>query len=228
MKTKGTIYLSKCLVSGKYYVGQTRKERPEDRIREHLKAETKMHFHKAIRHHGPDNFVFCWLRYKNVPLWMLDDLEQFFIALYKTYERGYNMTPGGDFKPMDVPEIAKKIRGENHWTKTNPSSLENTRGDNHYTKQPGYSGKTIQDNHWIKISPSSVEKISGDNHYTKQPGYVSHIKGDKNPMKRAEVREKISGDKNPNKRPEVIEKRKRTIAEKKRKKSEEQGQIWLF
>ena len=105
---KGSIYLARCLINGKCYVGQTIKENPEDRINQHLQTKTNNMFHRAIRKYKPENFVWCWIRYKDVPEWLLNDLERFFIALYKTQEIGYNMTPGGNFNPMSDPEICMR------------------------------------------------------------------------------------------------------------------------
>ena len=247
---KGSIYLSKCLISEKCYVGQTI-QNPENRIRMHLKAQSNTIFHYAIKKYKPENFVWCLLRYKDIPFWLLDDLEQFFIALYKTeYPNGYNMTPGGDFNPSKVPEIVKKRSGENHYSKTNSEAWK-------------YNQESV-----LKANkdPERIAKISGKNHYANQLGYVSKISGENhpfykdlefrenllnrmlnnNPMHNLEYSSKISGENhyyytNPegrdrhkkattiaNRCPKKIQKSKESFSKTIRKKSEESGQIWLL
>lgn len=47
---------------------------------------------------------------------LLMEREAYWVAHYNTYEDDfhYNLTPGGDFSPMKIPEIAAKISGENN------------------------------------------------------------------------------------------------------------------
>ena len=235
---KGSLYLARCLITGECYVGQTKRERPEDRINQHLNAKTDSYFHKSIRYHGQENFVFCWLRYKNVPLWLLNDLEQFFIALYKTYESGYNRTRGGNCSIQPSEEILAKRSGDNHYSKTNPQAWERNKTATRVANQkPEVVAKRSGDNHYYKTNivgknrnreiveqavrnPEAIAKRSGENHYMS-----------KNPEKREKFVEKTierNNTNNPMKNPEAVEKMKRTKAENRKRKSKESGQIWLF
>lgn len=59
-------------------------------------------FHQAIRKYGLENFDFeivAEISSEEYTKQMLDELEQFFIQYYNSYENGYNATKGGDDNP---------------------------------------------------------------------------------------------------------------------------------
>ena len=121
----GSIYIARCVINWKGYCGQTIQEY-YDRIRQHKeKSEIgkSSRFYSAIRKHGFDNFIWCWLHYKDLHESKLDQYERYYIWLFELEnpDNGYNMTPGGDFSPMKIPEIVEKARQ----TRSSYETLEN-------------------------------------------------------------------------------------------------------
>lgn len=196
----GSIYLAKNLVTGKNYIGQTRQKNPLQRIREHKMASSNNYFHNSINEHGIDNFMFCWLHFKDLPINKLSQYERYYIWYYdtKNKENGYNMTDGGEISPMHDPEIRKKHK--------------QVMSDTIFGKNPMHDPEIRAKHKEIMNSPEVLAKKSGDNHFTKQPGYV----------------EKRSGENNVMKRPEVVDQWKKTYYENKMKRKKESGQTFLL
>ena len=97
------IYLATNLVNNKKYIGQTTKERFEERQLEHLfdtfHLSNNVAFHNAIKKYGYENFKFEIIE-ENVSKQDIDSREQYWIAHYNTYihaknSNGYNETLGG-------------------------------------------------------------------------------------------------------------------------------------
>ena len=99
----GRIYGLTCLVTGKMYIGQTKREL-DRRILGHLssaKNGSKFLIHKAINKYGFENFyieefevIEC-----ETPEDLASDLnvlEESYIEYYNTFGKGYNMNKGGD------------------------------------------------------------------------------------------------------------------------------------
>lgn len=92
----GCIYLITNLITKKVYVGLTTRE-PEIRWQQHEYSgrNPKYHFHHSIKKHGWENFKPEILA-ENIPIEELGDLEMYYIALYDSFNNGYNSTKGGD------------------------------------------------------------------------------------------------------------------------------------
>lgn len=133
------------------------------RWNEHInKPQLYMYIDKAIAKHGVDNFelkVICELEQDDD---LLNEMEKYYIWKYNTYENDfhYNLTPGGDFCPMKVPEIAAKISGENHpfyghkhTPETKAKISKAMSGENN----PFY-GKKLSEKHRKKISEAKKGK----------------------------------------------------------------------
>ena len=137
----GSIYLARCIINWKGYCGQTSLEDPEIRIDQHETANLDTFFHRSIRKYGFDNFIFCWLHYKNIPKSKLNQYERYYIWLFdlQNPQKGYNMTPGGDTgfsfwedeerkeevihkmkEAKKTDEYKNKVSGDSHWTKRYP------------------------------------------------------------------------------------------------------------
>lgn len=99
----GRIYGLTCLITGKMYIGQTKREL-DRRILGHLssaKNGSNFLIHKAINKYGFENFyieefeiIEC-----ETPEDLINDLntlEEFYIEYYNTFGKGYNMNKGGD------------------------------------------------------------------------------------------------------------------------------------
>lgn len=117
---KGLIYLATNLKNNKVYIGQTLRKL-DVRIDRHIKDAkygSELIFHRAIRKHGADNFVFVILK-SNIDQNLLDKYERFYIKKYNSNNEnyGYNMTNGGKtyahniIKESQVLKIIEEIRG---------------------------------------------------------------------------------------------------------------------
>lgn len=93
------VYVARCLVNGKQYVGVTSRGLRE-RKRKHVEralAGSELCFHRALRKYGPANFE--WREEASGLLWKdACDREQALIAELATMDRarGYNVTKGGE------------------------------------------------------------------------------------------------------------------------------------
>ena len=97
------IYMIKNKKTGQKYIGQS--INIEKRWKDHCYGYDKKNSYI-------DNSINKYGQYKcenNSDL--LNELERYYIWKYNTYQdkNHYNLTPGGDFNPAKVPEIAKKI-----------------------------------------------------------------------------------------------------------------------
>ena len=116
---RGRIYVAICLVTGKWYIGQTIKS-IENRFKTHCNSAFNKNsdhkFHRAIRKYGKENFVVEEVMWVEAPTKQelkpkLDFLEQHFIRKFDTFKNGYNSTWGGDGTlgfHFIMPECAKR------------------------------------------------------------------------------------------------------------------------
>lgn len=113
----GIIYRCYCIESGKNYIGQTRTS---------LNERIRSHRWRAI--HDPCNFYFynAWNKYgENSLEWsilervvsdsleslskLLDEREKYWISKYDSFNKGYNLTPGGSDGIKEVQCKAVKV-----------------------------------------------------------------------------------------------------------------------
>ena len=124
----GVIYKATCSITGKSYIGQTVRTL-ETRQKEHLKAKDDYAFHRALRKHKPESFV--WSILENCDDATLGDKEKYWISFYDTFRNGYNETEGGDDasaliawqldNPDKVLENAKNgLKYANEWRRQHP------------------------------------------------------------------------------------------------------------
>ena len=111
MKT-ADIYLITNLITGKQYVGQTIKGYL-NRFDKHcfyaknpIKRKCPQLIDRVIATYGIENFKVELL--ETVDIKLKDEKEKYYIKLYNTLESGYNLTPGGDYNPMNDPDIRKR------------------------------------------------------------------------------------------------------------------------
>lgn len=110
------IYLIENKKTGQKYIGQS--DDIERRWGEHLRCKDRKNSYidNAIHKHGDENFtlsIICELEKDDD---LLNAMEEYYIWKFNTYKdkNHYNLTPGGDFNPMKVPEIAAKVSGKNN------------------------------------------------------------------------------------------------------------------
>lgn len=101
--------------TGQAYIGLS--ENIERRYRAHANGNgaKSSRIDRAMVKHGEDKFDLEIIEELPNDRDLLMEREAYWVAHYNTYENDfhYNLTPGGDFSPMKVPEIAAKISGEN-------------------------------------------------------------------------------------------------------------------
>lgn len=91
------IYKATNKINGKAYVGQTvfsLENRRDRHIREALNRKDNCYFHRAIRKYGIEKFDWEILQERDT-IEDLNRLEMYYIGLYDTFEKGYNLTLGG-------------------------------------------------------------------------------------------------------------------------------------
>lgn len=102
--------------TGQAYIGLS--ENIEDRWYNHIHSPSLKHSYidRAIYKHGEDKFHLEIIEELPNDRALLMEREEYWIAHYNTYEDDfhYNLTPGGDFCPMKIPEIAAKLSGDNN------------------------------------------------------------------------------------------------------------------
>src|ERR1035438_4765082 len=80
----GIIYIATCLVNDHRYIGKSKGKLRRRKIRHIRDAKngSNLTFHKALRKHGPHNFV--WKILVTIEWELLDPMEIDLIALYKS------------------------------------------------------------------------------------------------------------------------------------------------
>ena len=93
------VYAHTSTITNKRYIGLT-KESMKKRWQRHIVAananQNKYHFHNAIRLYGPDAWTHEILEKEIPDLKTANRQEQYYIAHYDTFNKGYNSTVGGD------------------------------------------------------------------------------------------------------------------------------------
>lgn len=106
------IYMIKNLITNQLYIGQS--VNIERRWGEHcnLKDMKYSYIERAIKKYGVKNFSLEVIEKVN-DVSFLNEREQYWIRFYNTYKdkNHYNLTPGGDFNPMLLPDVVDKLRG---------------------------------------------------------------------------------------------------------------------
>ena len=125
-----SIYLIRCLVNEKLYIGFTHQS-GDTRWKEHIfnasSGNNSFILHKAIRKYGSHNFTFEILHTSNDGEFTHDYLEEYYIREYKSHYldgHGYNMTYGGEgmFGYKHTEETKQKMKDKafrsKNWLKT--------------------------------------------------------------------------------------------------------------
>lgn len=92
------IYMATNKINGKSYIGKTinsLKQRKQEHIRDARNKRHNSYFHNTLRKYGFDSCNWIILD-RCEDLDILNRLEIYYINLYKTFEKGMNLTFGGD------------------------------------------------------------------------------------------------------------------------------------
>lgn len=109
------IYQFKNLINGKRYIGQSVKIRK--RLRDHIIEATtdknkgyNLPLARAIRKYGLENFEISVIEYCNIE--QLNQKEIYYISQAQSNQDkyGYNLTIGGDLKPLQDKEINERVQ----------------------------------------------------------------------------------------------------------------------
>lgn len=113
----GYIYICKCNITNKCYIGQTTqdyKRRWADHWKESNNSKSvgyNFHFHKALRKYGKDAFkwkILTTIEAESLDELQckLDDLEVKYIQEYDSYNNGYNSTLGGEHSAITPKKLS--------------------------------------------------------------------------------------------------------------------------
>ena len=154
--------------SNRSYIGITGKSNPNQRWgkngNNYLKSKCHKKFNKAINKYGWENFTHEVLE-RELDYQKARSLEKYYIKLYNSYNRGYNMTLGGEHSPMLGKHHTEEyklymstiLKGRIPSEETRKKMKENHvdySGINH----PRY-GKKLSEETKQKIRKSSIGKI---------------------------------------------------------------------
>ena len=153
--------------TGKMYIGQS--IHIEQRFKEHIRyGNDKSYIDRSIKKHGKDAFDF------NIILECdeskLSDEEHKFIKLFGTYQKGYNLTWGGEIAISKHPEIRKKIgdalRGRKHTEESKKKMSKSRKGKCTGKDHPMY-GKHHSDETKRKLREFNLGKKLSEEHKQK-------------------------------------------------------------
>ena len=103
------VYKLTCTVNGKIYIGASKN--PINRLKQHRSAArngVKQLLYSAMRKHGVDSFKLEVLYGSQDRNYIFNEMEPYFVRLFESQIKGYNMTPGGDDPPQT--ESSRKKR----------------------------------------------------------------------------------------------------------------------
>lgn len=110
---KYSIYIIKNKINSKVYIGQTCQS-IHTRFMQHMKPSTckqrgSYKIYNAINKYGKENFYYEVLE-ENIDETEIDEKEIYYIALYDSYDNGYNSTHGGDTKTISKIQDIEKFK----------------------------------------------------------------------------------------------------------------------
>ena len=164
MKT-GVIYMHRNLINNKVYIGQTI-QKPEYRWNEGKGYKGSSLFYNAIQKYGWNNFQHLILE-KDIPQNLLNQKEEYYIALYQSDNRnyGYNLTTGGYGCLTDQQQKRRKELLQK-WRENNPEKYQKsiTAMQKYWIEHPEEKQESLQKAtkasiKWKKSHPQEVAKI---------------------------------------------------------------------
>lgn len=123
----GCIYLARCMVNGKGYVGKTTQllEHRRDAHRRDAEKQSQFIFHRAIRKYGWDAFEWSILTEDDDDEWLFLMEQKWIKRLGTKTPNGYNMNDGGEGGVCPCEEVRERKRqamiGNTHSLGVHPS-----------------------------------------------------------------------------------------------------------
>jgi group I intron endonuclease len=186
MEKKFIVYCHKNKANGKVYIGIT-SNKSKRWIKTGIAYQKCFVFFNAILKYGFNNFEHNVL-FENLTKEEACKKEVELIEVYNSTNRryGYNVSKGGEafmlgykFSDKQKKEMSEKRKGKNKGIRVSPESEFK-------------NGHTPNDNTRKKMSKAKLGKP------TWNKGFKGYNSGDKNPMKREEIKAKFKGAKNTN------------------------------
>lgn len=154
----------------KFYIGQTVQEDPSKRWQAHLtcaKNNPQLRIQHAIRKYGEENFLFEVIDTAET-VEELNQKEIYWIERLHAIDKGYNIKPGGDCNPMNVPEV--KARHDSVMRSTPVrNKISNTMKE---LRRDGFS-----EEHRIALKEGAKRRRSTTGNNISTNGYVGGVTG---------------------------------------------------
>ena len=192
---KNVVYCYTNKINNKKYIGQTTQTLKE-RHRKHMHPSNKhdytVHFHRAIRKYGIENFKLEIIHFGK-SLYELNYFEKFYIKYYNTLSKdncGYNIATGGS-------------NGNPYAGKTEEEMMEirQKQSDSHIGKNKGKNnhnyGKHLSEETRQKISEAKKDKEPWNKGMKMDEEYKQKIKNSFNDDIKKYLSESKKGEKNP-------------------------------
>ena len=182
--------------TGQAYIGLS--ENIERRWYDHTHSPQLKHSYidRAIKKYGADRFDLEIIEELPNDRDLLTEREAYWVKYYNTYKDDfhYNLTPGGDFSPMKVPEIAKKNSESNKGREFSEEHKKNISEANSGENNPMYGKK-----HTLEAKAKMSKAKSGKNHpFYGKKGEESPFYGRKHTLEaKAKMSKAKSGENNP-------------------------------
>jgi group I intron endonuclease len=158
----GLIYIVTNKITQKQYVGQTiatLEQRKHSHLSDTDYNRDNVYFHNSIRKYGIENFIWEILE-DGLPDEKLSERETFYIKKFDTFNRGYNLTLGGEgchgYKHSE--EMLRHLSEIKIGTKASLKTKEKM-SESHKGKPPTTKGMKFSDETRKKMSESSKGKL---------------------------------------------------------------------
>lgn len=154
------IYMATNMINGKSYIGQTVQslsKRKRQHVWRALNKGDKYYFHNAIRKYDQENFDWVIIDECNT-IEELNRLEIYYIGLYNTFGKGYNLTIGGGggtghkVSKESRQKMSEAKKGKPSWNKGKKLSTIHKKN-----LAKSHKGKKLTENHKKKMSKNSAE-----------------------------------------------------------------------
>ena len=142
----GLIYKATNTKTGKVYVGQTTlplKKRINGHLSDARTGKTTMYFHRALNRYGSDAFIWEILE-DSIAKELLGEKEKYYIAKENSFEKGYNLSLGGDSNagwkasPETITNMKKAQKGRTFSENTKQLMSKAQKGTKSHKFKPWY------------------------------------------------------------------------------------------